>query len=255
MDDLTSSTLSDLAQGIRHRKISPVELTRAYLDRIARIDHTLHAFITVDGDRALAAAVTLEREAAAGTWRGPLHGVPLAHKDLFLIPGLPTSCGTLTPDYFVGAPPATAVARLQAAGALTLGKLNMTELALGPFGITLPRGARRRRGAEVGEVRQRRIPQRAGRSHVGRRRVEPRHLPVPAGERQIEQRLADRLGKLAGILLRRRDVGDQGPQIDAQPSVERTLHSRAIDRRQHDAGDDQDHHGPSRCREEQSKGE
>ena len=134
MDELTSSTLSDLAQGIRHRKISPVELTRAYLDRIARLDPTLHAFITVDGDRALAAAATLEREAAAGTWRGPLHGVPLAHKDLFLIPGLPTSCGTLTPDYFVGAPPATAVARLQAAGALTLGKLNMTELALGPFG-------------------------------------------------------------------------------------------------------------------------
>src|SRR4029079_9003231 len=57
-----------------------------------------------------------------------------AHKDLFLIPGLPTSCGTRTPDYFVGAPPCTAVARLQAAGALTLGKLNMTELALGPFG-------------------------------------------------------------------------------------------------------------------------
>ena len=128
-------------------------------------------------------------------------------------------------------------------------------LALGPFGVTLPRGARCRRGAEVGEVRQRCIPQRAGRSHVGCRRVEPRHLPVPAGERQIEQRLADRLGKLAAILLRGRDVGDQGPQIDAQPSVERTLHSRAIDRRQHDAGDDEDHHGPSRCREEQPKGE
>ena len=77
---------------------------------------------------------SLEREAAAGAWRGPLHGVPLAHKDLFLIPGLPTSCGTRTADYFVGAPPCTAVARLQAAGALTLGKLNMTELALGPFG-------------------------------------------------------------------------------------------------------------------------
>ena len=60
-----------------------------------------------------------EREAAAGAWRGPLHGVPLAHKDLCLIPGLPTSCGTRTPDYFVGAPPCTAVVRLQAAGALT----------------------------------------------------------------------------------------------------------------------------------------
>ncbi|HWN13765.1 MAG TPA: amidase [Candidatus Dormibacteraeota bacterium] len=134
MDDLTLSSLSELAQAIRAGKVGPVEATRAYLDRIARLDPTLHAYITVDADGALAAAAVLEREAAAGAWRGPLHGVPLAHKDLFLIPGLPTSCGTRTPDYFVGAPPCTAVARLQAAGALTLGKLNMTELALGPFG-------------------------------------------------------------------------------------------------------------------------
>ena len=134
MDDLTLSSVSELAQAIRAGKVGPVEATRAYLDRIARLDPTLHAYITVDADGAFAAAAVLEREAAAGAWRGPLHGVPLAHKDLFLIPGLPTSCGTRTPDYFVGAPPCTAVARLQAAGALTLGKLNMTELALGPFG-------------------------------------------------------------------------------------------------------------------------
>jgi aspartyl-tRNA(Asn)/glutamyl-tRNA(Gln) amidotransferase subunit A len=134
MDDLTFSSVSELAQAIRAGKVGPVEATRAYLDRIARLDPTLHAYITVDADGAFAAAAVLEREAAAGAWRGPLHGVPLAHKDLFLIPGLPTSCGTRTPDYFVGAPPCTAVARLQAAGAVTLGKLNMTELALGPFG-------------------------------------------------------------------------------------------------------------------------
>jgi aspartyl-tRNA(Asn)/glutamyl-tRNA(Gln) amidotransferase subunit A len=134
MDDLTSIPVSELAPAIRAGKVGPVEATRAYLDRIARLDPTLHAYITVDAEGARGAAAVLEREAAAGAWRGPLHGVPLAHKDLFLIPGLPTSCGTLTPDYFVGAPPSTAVARLQAAGALTLGKLNMTELALGPFG-------------------------------------------------------------------------------------------------------------------------
>ncbi|HEU4439698.1 MAG TPA: amidase [Methylomirabilota bacterium] len=132
--DPTASTLADLARAIRAGKLSPVTLTRAYLDRIARLDGTLRAFITVDAAGALAAAAALEREAAAGAWRGPLHGVPLAHKDLCLIPGLPTSCGTRTADYFVGAPPCTAVARLVAAGALTLGKLNMTELALGPFG-------------------------------------------------------------------------------------------------------------------------
>ncbi len=134
MDDVTSLSLSDLARAIRARKVTSVEATRAFLDRIARLDPTLRAYITVDREGALAAAAALDHEAAAGTWRGPLHGVPLAHKDLCLIPGLPTSCGTLTPDYFVGAPPCTAVARLVAAGALTLGKLNMTELALGPFG-------------------------------------------------------------------------------------------------------------------------
>ena len=134
MDDVTSLPLSDLALAIRARKVSSVEATGAFLDRIARLGPTLHAYITVDREGALAAAAALDREAAAGTWRGPLHGVPLAHKDLCLIPGLPTSCGTRTPDYFVGAPPCTAVARLVAAGALTLGKLNMTELALGPFG-------------------------------------------------------------------------------------------------------------------------
>jgi aspartyl-tRNA(Asn)/glutamyl-tRNA(Gln) amidotransferase subunit A len=134
MDAPTSLSLSDLAEAIRAGMVSSVEATRAYLDRIARLDPTLRAYITVSAEAALAAAAALDREAAAGAWRGPLHGVPLAHKDLCLIPGLPTSCGTRTADYFVGAPPCTAVARLHAAGALTLGKLNMSELALGPFG-------------------------------------------------------------------------------------------------------------------------
>ena len=134
MDDLLFSPITELAAAVRSRRLSPVELTRAHLDRIAKLDPTLRAFITVDADGALAAARMLEREAVAGAWRGPLHGVPLAHKDLCLIPGLPTSCGTRTSDYFVGAPPCTAVERLAAAGAITLGKLNMTELAMGPFG-------------------------------------------------------------------------------------------------------------------------
>jgi aspartyl-tRNA(Asn)/glutamyl-tRNA(Gln) amidotransferase subunit A len=134
VDDVLFSPITEQAALVRSGRLSPVELTRAYLGRIAKLDATLRAFIIVDGDRALAAARALETEATARTWRGPLHGVPLAHKDLFLIEGLPTSCGTRTGDYFVGAPPCTAVARLVAAGAITLGKLNMTELALGPFG-------------------------------------------------------------------------------------------------------------------------
>lgn len=131
---MTDRPLVELAAAIRAREVSPVELTRACLDRIARLDGRLRAFITVDTEGALRAARAREAEVAAGRWRGPLHGVPLAHKDLFAVGGLPTSCGTKTADYFTAERDATAVARLVAAGAITLGKLNMTELALGPFG-------------------------------------------------------------------------------------------------------------------------
>ena len=75
-----------------------------------------------------------EAEAKAGRVRGPLHGVPLAHKDLFVWGGRPASCGTALPEYFRADQDATAVARLEAAGAITLGRLNLSELALGPFG-------------------------------------------------------------------------------------------------------------------------
>jgi aspartyl-tRNA(Asn)/glutamyl-tRNA(Gln) amidotransferase subunit A len=87
----------------------------------------------VDADGALAAA--RRREAAGRSEsRGPLHGVPLAFKDLCFIRGLPTSCGTRTAEYFTAEQDCTAVARLAAAGAVTLGKLNMTELAMGALG-------------------------------------------------------------------------------------------------------------------------
>ena len=71
-------TLVSLAEAIRAKKISPVEATRDYLDRIARHDGAIRSFITVDADGALAAARALEADAAAGRWRGALHGVPLA---------------------------------------------------------------------------------------------------------------------------------------------------------------------------------
>ena len=133
-DAMTDWTIAQLAEAVRVRRLSPVEITRGCLERIERLDGRLRCFITLDADRALDAARLLEAEQMAGRWRGPLHGVPLAHKDLCRIAGLPTSCGTRTPDYFPAGPECTAVGRLVAAGAVTLGKLNMTELALGPFG-------------------------------------------------------------------------------------------------------------------------
>ncbi|PWU24697.1 MAG: Asp-tRNA(Asn)/Glu-tRNA(Gln) amidotransferase GatCAB subunit A, partial [Candidatus Rokuibacteriota bacterium] len=131
---MTDWTIASVSAAIRDRKVSPVEITEECLARIARLDSRLHAFITLDAEGALRAAKDREAEAAAGRWRGLLHGVPLAFKDLCHIRGLPTSCGTKTPEYFVSEHDCTAVRRLTAAGAITLGKLNMTELAMGPFG-------------------------------------------------------------------------------------------------------------------------
>ena len=123
-------TVSSLVEAIKTKTLSPVEAVRGYLDRIERLNPKLAHFITVDAEGALARARTLERKPSLG----PLHGVPLAYKDLCAIKGLPTSCGTKTPDYFLSARDCTAVTRLSRAGAVTLGKLNMSELAMGPFG-------------------------------------------------------------------------------------------------------------------------
>ena len=105
-------TLVSLAEAIRAKKISPVEATRDYLDRIARLDGAVNSFITVDAEGALEAARALGADAVAGRWRGPVHGVPLAYKDLCHIPGLPTSCGTKTAEYFTGPRECTVVTRL-----------------------------------------------------------------------------------------------------------------------------------------------
>jgi aspartyl-tRNA(Asn)/glutamyl-tRNA(Gln) amidotransferase subunit A len=129
-----ADTLAGLAAKIRAREISPVEATEACLARIETVGPQLRAFIHVDADAALRAARIREAEVKAGRSRGPLHGVPLAHKDLFVWGGRPASCGTAVPEYFRSEHDATAVARLEAAGAITLGRLNMAELAMGPFG-------------------------------------------------------------------------------------------------------------------------
>ena len=142
-------TIATLARAIAARKISPVEATQEHLARIERLDGRIRAFITVDAEGALATARALEAELVAGRSRGPLHGVPLAHKDLCHVPGLPTSCGTLTREYFTSPFECTAVARLREAGAVLLGKLNMAELAMGPFGDNAHHGESRTRGAKV----------------------------------------------------------------------------------------------------------
>jgi len=131
---VTDWTIAALGSAIASRRVSPVEVARECLARIERLDPVLHAFITVDGDGALREARTLEDTRPSHAPRGILHGIPLAWKDLCHVPGLPTSCGTSIREYYIDDRECEAVARLRWAGAVSLGKLNMSELAMGPFG-------------------------------------------------------------------------------------------------------------------------
>jgi aspartyl-tRNA(Asn)/glutamyl-tRNA(Gln) amidotransferase subunit A len=135
MAELCWTSLRDLARMIATKEVSPVEVTRAHLERITARDATLKAFITVCADAALEAARQAEAELVAGRLRGPLHGVPLGLKDLFNTAGVRTTGGSKILADSVPAADATVVARLKDAGAIVLGKLNMHEFAYGPEGI------------------------------------------------------------------------------------------------------------------------
>src|SRR5258708_212964 len=127
------------ARAIAHRELSPVELTQAVLDRIEGRDPKLNAFIRVDGDAALQAALTAETEIAAGRSRGPLHGVPVGIKDIIDVAGLPTTGHS---KVLADSPAATAdavcVSKLRQAGAIVLGKLSTHEFAIGGPSHDLP---------------------------------------------------------------------------------------------------------------------
>lgn len=134
-DELTRLSIAEAGEQIRRRALSPVELTRAYLDRIQRQDGGLRSYITVLQVEALAAATAAEQEIARGGYRGPLHGVPIALKDLVMTRGIRTTCGSRILREWVPDADATVAARLAAAGTILLGKLNMHEFAYGPTGV------------------------------------------------------------------------------------------------------------------------
>jgi len=125
--DLAFAPVTELAQLVRERKISPVELVRMYLERIDRWDDRLHAYVTVSREAAMQQAKEAEAAVTRGDRLGPLHGMPLAVKDQFLTEGIRTTNGTRTLAAFVPDEDATAVTRLRGAGAILLGKLNMPE--------------------------------------------------------------------------------------------------------------------------------
>ena len=125
--DLHYLDLSELAGALRVRDLSPVEVTRAQLDRIAGIDRSLNAYALVLAEDALDQARAAEGEIAAGRYRGPLHGVPIAVKDLCWTRGLPTASGMSIYKNHLPRDDATVVRRLKEAGAVLLGKLQLTE--------------------------------------------------------------------------------------------------------------------------------
>ena len=126
-------TISALAASIQSRQVSPVEVTQALLERIAQLDRHYKSYATVMADHALETAKVAEQEIHAGTYRGPLHGVPVAVKDLCYTKGVRTMGGTKVLADHVPPFDATVVARLHAAGAILLGQLNLTEGAMGGY--------------------------------------------------------------------------------------------------------------------------
>ena len=125
---LSATQLSGL---IKSREVSPVEATQAYLDRIDLVDRQLNSYITVCRDHALARARQAEEEIAAGRHLGPMHGIPVAVKDQFYTRGIRTTNGSTIHRDFIPDEDATVIANLNQAGAVLLGKLNMSEYASG----------------------------------------------------------------------------------------------------------------------------
>src|SRR5258708_27851377 len=129
------ATIAELAPRLRRKQVSPVELTRDCLDRIEKRNPALNAFITVTGESALAEARAAEAEIARGKWRGPLHGIPIALKDLIDTAGTRTTAARAVFANRVPTEDAEVVRRLKAGGAGLVGKLNIHEFAYGATSV------------------------------------------------------------------------------------------------------------------------
>src|SRR5882672_11064338 len=132
VEELAFATVPQLAELVRKRKISPVELTRMYLARLKRYGPKLNCVVTLTEDLALTQASEAEREIKAGKYRGPLHGIPWGAKDLFATKGIKTTWGAEPYREQMIDYDATVVERLRDAGAVLVAKLSMGALAQGP---------------------------------------------------------------------------------------------------------------------------
>jgi amidase len=138
-EEIAYLSLLEVSDQIRRREVSSLAVTETLLSRIAAHDGRLHSFTLVMADRALDEARRADLEIAAGQWRGPLHGVPVAVKDLLDVAGVPTAAGTEILKNSVPDTDATTVRRLRQAGAILIGKLHMTEAATLSHHPSLPR--------------------------------------------------------------------------------------------------------------------
>jgi aspartyl-tRNA(Asn)/glutamyl-tRNA(Gln) amidotransferase subunit A len=134
MVDMTTLTIAAAARRIACKDLSPVELTRSALERIERLNPQLNAFITILGEQAMAAAKAAEQDIMAGKLRGPLHGIPIALKDLCATKGVRTTAGSKILGESIPTEDAAVATRLAEAGTILLGKLHMNEFAYGPDG-------------------------------------------------------------------------------------------------------------------------
>ena len=134
-------SLVAVARAIATREVSSREVTQSCLDRIAEWQPRLNAFMAIEAEAALAAADAADAALAKGNARGPLHGVPLAHKDMYYDAGKVVTCGSLIRRDFVATTTSTALQRLKDAGTIRLGSLQMVEFAYGPTGHNAHYGA------------------------------------------------------------------------------------------------------------------
>ncbi len=131
--ELPFLSAGDLSRLIQSKEVSPVEATEAYLDRIGSLDHRFNSYLTVMREQALADAQQAEEDIASGRHKGPMHGVPVAVKDQFWSQGVRSTGGSRILADFVPDEDATVIANLRKAGAVVLGKTNMTEFAITGF--------------------------------------------------------------------------------------------------------------------------